>query len=167
NGEDVRRFDRQEPHRALEIVTGMRGDDRLMVNVEMGGFDVLGMPSAAKQECELAQHCGLGGRAVLRNLAINERAYSQRRRIASLRGDARLCELKTAPGRSERKTRRKQHAIGNLARELEHLRSGRCDVDRILPPLIEYHLGTAQLVQRTLISDRLTRPQRAQRLNVL
>ena len=35
NGEDVRRFHWQEPHGALKIVTGMRGDDRLMVDIKV------------------------------------------------------------------------------------------------------------------------------------
>src|ERR1051325_7651462 len=43
NGEDVRRFYRQQADGALKIVTGMRGDDSLMVDIEAGGFDVLGM----------------------------------------------------------------------------------------------------------------------------
>src|SRR6516165_1650181 len=124
------------------------------------------MPPAAEQECKLAQHGDFCGRAVLRDLAIDERACSHRRWIASFRLYPLLCEVQAAPGRSKRKPRGEQHAIGDLTRKLEHLRSGRCDIDWILPALIEYHLRTAQLVQRALIGDRLTGPQRPQRLDV-
>ena len=85
---------------------------------------------------------------------------------AFFRRDACLRELEAAPGRREREAGRQQHAVGDLACELEHLRAGRCDVDRILPPLIEHHLGAAQLVQLALVRDRLAGPQRAQRLDI-
>ena len=68
---------------------------------------------------------------------------------------------------AERKTGREQHAVGDFARELEHLRSGRCDVDRISSPLVEHHLGAAQLVQLALVVTWLARPQRAQVLDVI
>ncbi len=36
DGEDVRRFKWQELHGAVEIVPGMRSDDRLMVDIKVG-----------------------------------------------------------------------------------------------------------------------------------
>src|SRR3954468_3131615 len=83
-GEDVGGLRRQQPHGAIEIVAGMRLHDRLVVDIEVRRLDVVGVTAAAEQECELAQHRGLCGCAVARDVAVDEGAFSQCRGIASL-----------------------------------------------------------------------------------
>src|SRR5262245_51473268 len=51
--EDIRGRFRQQPDGAIEIVTRMRGDDRRVIDVEIGRLDVVGMTSTAEQEGEL------------------------------------------------------------------------------------------------------------------
>ena len=80
---------------------------------------------------------------------------------------ARVREREASLRRGKRQSGRKQHAVGDLARELEHLRAGRSDIDRILPALGERHLGAAQLVQLAVLGHRLAAPQRAQCLDIL
>ena len=137
-----------------------------MVDVEIGRVDVVGVAAAAEQEGELAQHRGLGGGAVMRHVEVDER-----RLAAATAADApwrarRFGQVEAAPGRGERQSGGQQHAVGDLAGELEHLRPGRGDVDRILLALREHHLGAAQLVQFAVLRDRIAGPQRAQRLDI-
>src|SRR5262245_35347330 len=116
------------------------------------------MPAAAEQKGELAQHCPLCRSAIFGHVAIDQRAFAKGVPFASacLSSSLRLSET---PFRgSKGKPGGKQHAVCSTACELEHLRTGRGDVNRILAALREFHARTPELVQRAFLFDRRAPP---------